>query len=309
METMTRPQLPAGTLLRLTEKGRSDWAEARFDLTAPLTLVRDDLSALPYYARPTGTEDCYWFAADQMEEILDTFPEPPQEAAMLDAVRENLVWWAERSDAPVLDSVDEQITLLQDPDTSLAGRPRPSFVVVPRNDFFRTGPGKDYVGKVMRFASKRRVQSLDAGVSTTGAHESDVERDRLAAEVRDLTQRLHSSEQRHQRDIDLIGERLIEEARRRDWCSEYDQVISRLNANLYFQLPIRESDYEVTWTETYTVTVHRSGTWEAVDGETATEMATDSEELSDEIHLALRSAGYDATVDFESQDDFSAEAQ
>src|SRR4051812_32911416 len=72
----------------------------------------------------------------------------------------------------------------------------------------------------------------------------------LETTVERLQEQLHASdeqrrqaEQRHRDDIALIGETLIEEANRRDWCGQYDHVIDGLNGSLSVQLPLRERDY------------------------------------------------------------------
>lgn len=79
------------------------------------------------------------------------------------------------------------------------------------------------------------------------------------------------------RAIEMIGERLIDESNNRGWCSEFDEFIDQANSNLpgWLQLPSREREYEVTWTETYYVTVNRSTTVNARDAEHACELVGD----------------------------------
>ena len=79
------------------------------------------------------------------------------------------------------------------------------------------------------------------------------------------------------RAIDMIGERLIDESNNRGWCSEFDDLIDQANSNLpgWLQLPSREREYEVTWTETYYVTVNRSTTVNARNEEHACELVGD----------------------------------
>ena len=62
--------------------------------------------------------------------------------------------------------------------------------------------------------------------------------------------------------IQFIGERLIEESERRDWCSEFDSIIDDVNMGLpaWGQLPDRTREYTVTWSEEYRVTVQRQAT-------------------------------------------------
>lgn len=81
-----------------------------------------------------------------------------------------------------------------------------------------------------------------------------------------------------QRAISAIGERLITESNDRNWCSEFDEIIDDVNGNLpgWLQLPTREREYEVRWTETYTITVNRSTSVTARNEEQACEIAADS---------------------------------
>lgn len=84
----------------------------------------------------------------------------------------------------------------------------------------------------------------------------------LREQVGTLNAMVATVRERHADDIDAIGEALIAEAKRRDWCDEYDQVIERLNRRLNVPLPTREDedqdyDVEVTgWIRVpFTVTV------------------------------------------------------
>jgi hypothetical protein len=51
---------------------------------------------------------------------------------------------------------------------------------------------------------------------------------------------------RHVRDIALIGERMMDEARRRGWCVEYDQIVASLNEHLSIELPERPRRFTLT---------------------------------------------------------------
>lgn len=77
--------------------------------------------------------------------------------------------------------------------------------------------------------------------------------------------------------IQIIGERLLQEAENRGWCSEFDEIIDDVNCSLpgWLQLPTREREYEVTWTETYYVTVNRSTTVTARNEEHACDLVGD----------------------------------
>ena len=65
--------------------------------------------------------------------------------------------------------------------------------------------------------------------------------------------------QKHERDIELISNALLEQAKDRDWCSQYDEFIKNLNKELSVELKTREREYEVeieiTQKRTQTVTV------------------------------------------------------
>lgn len=86
-----------------------------------------------------------------------------------------------------------------------------------------------------------------------------------------LTQERNTAYSVHQKDIDMIGERFIQEATDRGYCSAYDDVIESLNSKLNRQLPVREQEYTIT--RTYTVTVYT--TVMARDEDAASEQADD----------------------------------
>lgn len=80
-----------------------------------------------------------------------------------------------------------------------------------------------------------------------------------------------------QRAVELIGERLMQEADKRGWCSEYDSFVDDINGELPhgFELPVREREYEVRWTQTVTVNVDMTATFTASDEDEAISMARD----------------------------------
>lgn len=80
--------------------------------------------------------------------------------------------------------------------------------------------------------------------------------DQLTRERDHLRFTLDQRVQRHEADIQTIGNRLMREAEHRGWCSDYDDVVESLNQNLNVELPVRAKDYDVT--ETYTVTIRRT---------------------------------------------------
>lgn len=109
--------------------------------------------------------------------------------------------------------------------------------------------------------------------------------------------------QQAQHAIALIGERLITESNARSWCSEFDEIIDDANGTLpdWLQLPTRERDYEVNWSETYTVTVHRSTTVTARNEEHACELVADMGIVGEADDYEMRSAI--SNGDYECHDD------
>jgi hypothetical protein len=59
---------------------------------------------------------------------------------------------------------------------------------------------------------------------------------------------VHTQLHNGRRALELIGDRLIEEANNRDWCSIYDDVIESLNGQLPsgWELPVRSKNWDVT---------------------------------------------------------------
>jgi len=115
----------------------------------------------------------------------------------------------------------------------------------------------------------------------------------LEEQRRQYDNALQMERQRHEQDIERIGERLIQEAEQRDWCSEFDRVVNELNGSLHISLPTRSQDYDVTLT--YTVTVNWSVN--ARDEEAAISQA--QEEIGDyEIRQAVNAGAYE--IDYES---------
>jgi hypothetical protein len=112
---------------------------------------------------------------------------------------------------------------------------------------------------------------------------------RANARVDEVRQQAHDA-------IRIIGERLLQEADRRGWCDEFDQIIDEVNGELPgpYELPIREKEYEVTWTETFTVTVHRSATYTAKSAEDAEEMAQEEDIDSSDLIDAIRNGNWES---------------
>lgn len=224
-----------------------------------------------------------------IDEVWDGWQNPPFYDQLLTSGQRcigNLRYWAEEGTDEVLDSVDAQASWLHDGyleddehDDFHRQRPHPDYVYWPSDAVTTTGPGKDYLGAVMRYARKRRqaqvegpvdIQRLDAPPPTLAVvAEKDAEIERLTERVAQQERELAAARNHHQHDINLIGQTLMAEADSRSWCSEYDQIIDNLNASLFRLLPTREKEYQVTWVERHIVEVRCSTTVTARDEEEA----------------------------------------
>lgn len=121
-----------------------------------------------------------------------------------------------------------------------------------------------------------------------------------ANHVEAWVKRYEESREEAMRAIRRIGNRLIEEAESRSWCSEFDEIIDDVNTDLpgWLQLPERTREFEVTWTESYTVTVRRSISVEAKSEEQACDIAADWEEADEyEMREAISSGDYSFDCD------------
>lgn len=99
---------------------------------------------------------------------------------------------------------------------------------------------------------------------------------------------LNTRNQQFSDSINIIGASLMEEAERRGWCAEYDDFVESINSQLpYHDLPTREREYEVTWTEYVTVAIDRSATYTCGDPQEAENMARnedlDTQMILDEV--------------------------
>lgn len=67
----------------------------------------------------------------------------------------------------------------------------------------------------------------------------------LRAEVARLNTEVVNTHTAHQKDIEIIGARLLEEAESRDWCEDYDYIIGELNGGLTEKLAQRERNFSI----------------------------------------------------------------
>jgi hypothetical protein len=110
------------------------------------------------------------------------------------------------------------------------------------------------------------------------------------------------------RTMEIISNRLNNEAENRGWCDEFDRIIDDVNGDLPgpYYLEDRDKEFEVEWKETYTVTVRRSAIVKAKDAESAVDEVRDWDESDAyDIKEAIDSGNYE----FESADDFEASEQ
>jgi hypothetical protein len=125
-------------------------------------------------------------------------------------------------------------------------------------------PGFEYTPNVL--TSSMSLAELDVLSARANAADRLADNERiLRAQLDTARASLDAEKDRHQADITRIGERLIEEANDRGWCRDYDSIVDDLNRNLHVELPVRMSDYDITYTITVTVT----HTCEGRDGDDA----------------------------------------
>ena len=84
-----------------------------------------------------------------------------------------------------------------------------------------------------------------------------------------LMRRVEEARDLHRSDIATIGETLMDEADKREWCDEYDSIVQGLNRHLHVELPLRKREYTVTVNVQVVITV------EATDEDDARSEARD----------------------------------
>ena len=111
-----------------------------------------------------------------------------------------------------------------------------------------------------------------------------------------------------ERSMEIVGSALNREADNRGWCSEYDDIVDSVNNDLPgpYMLPERAREYEVTWTETYTVKVSRSATIRAKSEDEAIDDARDWESADEYL---IRRAVENGEYEYEASDDYEASEQ
>jgi hypothetical protein len=66
------------------------------------------------------------------------------------------------------------------------------------------------------------------------------------ADLANVRRQVEMAREAHRHDIDTISKALTEEARARDWCSEYDRFLEKVNRDLNIDLAPRPRKYRVT---------------------------------------------------------------
>lgn len=114
------------------------------------------------------------------------------------------------------------------------------------------------------------------------ALESELETAR-AASVENWN-RFTSSQDKHARDIRIIGAELLEQAEEHNWCSQFDDVVDTLNRTLHIELPTRIREF--------TVEVRLRLTIEARDSDAAYRIASEAADRIDEEN-GIQGVDYD----------------
>ena len=147
------------------------------------------------------------------------------------------------------------------------------------------------------------VVSVEAPEEVVAAVETadDRRHAELQAKITELeadTSRMSSRINSYCEDIDTIGRLLLEEAERRDWCSDYDDFVEAVNGALNVAvLPVREQEFEIVMRGTATVCWSRNVMVTARNEEDAVSMVEDDPSLyvdiDDEATAAIE-FGWDA---------------
>jgi chromosome segregation ATPase len=98
-----------------------------------------------------------------------------------------------------------------------------------------------------------QIEGLNGRITQLLGQQSDWE-----ARLEALQARLDRAITAHTKDIELIGEKLTEEAEERGWCDEYDELVSGLNRYLSVPLEERVNDYTVEFRVTMTITARNA---------------------------------------------------
>jgi hypothetical protein len=129
------------------------------------------------------------------------------------------------------------------------------------------------VGDPVDLAENPHGGNLSVYELTRQIHELQAQALRHRAYVKDLNLKFSDWELTTENALELISDTLNEEASERDFCSEWDQIVTSLNEQLprTHQLTGRQREYAVSWTESYTINVERCETVIAANPDEARE--------------------------------------
>lgn len=98
-----------------------------------------------------------------------------------------------------------------------------------------------------------RVEELTHAVDVGNAVADGLREDLTASRqaTADANTRTRDALAAHRADVTLIGETLLSEATAREWCRDFDTIVSNLNDHLTVELPTR--------TRTFTLVIHEEG--------------------------------------------------
>ena len=127
------------------------------------------------------------------------------------------------------------------------------------------------VGDPVDLAENPHAGNLSVYELTRQIHELQAQALRQKAAIKELDFKITDWETSSANAMELISDTLNEEASERDFCSEWDQIVTSLNEKLpsTHQLTGREREYTVSWREKYTVNVDRCETVMAANSDEA----------------------------------------
>ena len=106
--------------------------------------------------------------------------------------------------------------------------------------------------------------------------------------------------------VETISECLIDQAEKRQWCEEFDDLTDYVNERLpsWLQLMKRSKEYLVSWTETVSIQVRRSMVVTSSSEECAEEDARELAESAElyEVREALDCGNWESDSDFDDVD-------
>lgn len=233
---------------------------------------------------------------DPAVEQRTTYPDVPDLLSVHGSLVEKIKEWAMDRTTTIADGVDEQMGLLD------VASSCPSCAA--------DGNVKVFIGEVMKHKRWLLANPTKSQVTPEAAPEITPEGEAgITPEVEAVVVRKVAAAERVWRQrMEAVFSSLKEEAINRNWCSEYESFLNDMDGQVGIDLDEfrRDQEFEVTWTETYTVTVRCTAS-----GVTAPDEEAAINEVRDNWSYGEQDA-YDlymmnATVEYEDADDWSAE--